>query len=553
MAAYDLNVQRPASLAVPKAPGADDLARFLSVAEATRANQAKEDLNAQAFEWDKGAGQRAAEAAEAERERVRQQNAELGRVLSDTTEGYLSGAQENFRLSDDAVSRFREAYPNASEEQIEQIRQSARNKITQDPNAYIKQQDMLRTVEDQLLKSGQYSPAEAKVAAQQRVSSYFKAPTAPNDEVVKALLDVYKTGGITDKLGKYPLGSNKDGSSGSSASSRGSNDFMKYSKFATDDQLFREENGFREGSRGIFSFNIPGTKEEIYTDDMEAMGVLAQTEEGIKPQYLNAVMIGLARDGQLPRGVTPENMLDKNSDFYKEVTNGARQLQAQMESNNGNGSGPVLSLADYGQLAQGDLEMKTQNIQALNNALQQASGGVLSADEQFQIMNDPELLQEFGILMEESIKQAGGDTATSTPPPPAAKPNPEPVEETGSREVGSDEGDNPELTSLLEGDAPVDTPPARTAETQSSRRRNIGRRFDTTDTEVAVPGLDTSNLTSQEAREALPGMTMRDMRAAIPEGADREKAYNLFTTIRSGRGSESEVEELIKMLTNAKK
>lgn len=128
MAAYDLNVQRPASLSVPNSPGANDLARFLSVSESARANQEKEKLSQNMFDWEKGAGKRALTAAESERERVRQENMAMGKYSTDSASGYLSDAKEGFRLEADTLKQFDTAYPNATPEQRDGMRQRTREK-----------------------------------------------------------------------------------------------------------------------------------------------------------------------------------------------------------------------------------------------------------------------------------------------------------------------------------------------------------------------------------------------------------------------------------------
>ena len=590
MAAYDLRVQKPSSLAIPDSPGANDLARFLSVSESSRANREKEELNQNMFDWEKGAGQRKLTAEEGERERVRRQNMEFGNALTGSTEGYMANAKENYRLSDSAVSKFRETYPDATEDQVENVRRSTRDRITQDPNAYIKSVEMARSVESDLISNYGYSPEQARKSAQERVGSYFSTPKEPNEEILKAQIEAIQNGGLLDHMSDYDT-SRSDGSSGSSSSSsRGRKSFMESEKFLKQYQLDNENNEYRPGTRGTFNWNFPFTKDEIYKDDLEEMGTLMQSREGINPMYLNSVIQGLAKEGQLPKGVSASDMKNPDGSFYKTVKENASLLQRQTESNNGSGgngrgAGDV-SLSELHKLAQGDLGMKNQALNQLGDMYQRAGGGTLTSEEQYAIMSDPGLLEEFGVAIKQSLQQQGGG---NNAPAPAASPVPTtaPVVENSGAEAGrgssvaAEEGDDPELTSLLEG---TDQPGQPTGEGSMTLEQDLERVMNMSDRDMRSddlfgPGLDRAKRLKAKVRSGeatveeqqslvslLPvpapkaekssgipdnveNLTLTDIRNEIPPSADRRKAYELLSTIQSGRGSDQQIEELMAMLT----
>jgi hypothetical protein len=590
MAAYDLRVQKPASLAIPDSPGANDLARFLSVSESSRANREKEELNQNMFDWEKGAGQRKLTAEENERERVRNQNREFGNALTGSTEGYITSAKENYRLADDAVSRFRETYPNATEDQIENVRRSARDKITQDPNAYIKSVEMTRAVESDLISNYGYSPEQARKSAQERVGSYFTPKgEGPNKDILKAMAETVQGSGITDGMNDYNVVRGENGEllarfgaqpasrSGTSTSgSGGSKSFMESQKFLKQYQLDNENNEYRPGTRGTFSWNFPFTQDEIYKDDLEEMGTLMQSREGINPIYLNSVIQGLAKEGQLPKGVSASDMKNPDGSFYKTVKENASLLQRQTEGNNGSGGNSTgqrdVALGDIAQMVQGDTAMKVQALNQMLEMSRNSGGGTLTSEEQYEIMNDPGLLEEFGIALEQSLQQQGrGNNA----PAPAAAPLPTtaPVVENSGAEANqgsseaAEEGDNPELTSFIEGENKDDQPTEEEflkaiLDTPVSNSGGYKTRDELVEIQKLKKKVRNNNATKEEKDslvdifsgtdleievtlpENVKDMTFTDLRESVPEGADRQKIYDLYRKGKAGDASKAEMRQL---------
>jgi len=590
MAAYDLRVQKPSSLAIPDSPGANDLARFLSVSESSRANREKEELNQNMFDWEKGAGQRKLTAEENERERVRNQNREFGNALTGSTEGYITSAKENYRLADDAVSRFRETYPNATEDQIENVRRSARDRITQDPNAYIKSVEMTRAVESDLISNYGYSPEQARKSAQERVGSYFTPKgEGPNKDILKAMAETVQGSGITDGMNDYNVVRGENGEllarfgaqpasrSGTSTSgSGGSKSFMESQKFLKQYQLDNENNEYRPGTRGTFSWNFPFTQDEIYKDDLEEMGTLMQSREGINPIYLNSVIQGLAKEGQLPKGVSASDMKNPDGSFYKTVKENASLLQRQTEGNNGSGGNSTgqrdVALGDIAQMVQGDTAMKVQALNQMLEMSRNSGGGTLTSEEQYEIMNDPGLLEEFGIALEQSLQQQGGG---NNAPAPAAAPLPTtaPVVENSGAEANqgsseaAEEGDNPELTSLIEGENKDDQPTEEEflkaiLDTPVSNSGGYKTRDELVEIQKLKKKVRNNNATKEEKDslvdifsgtdleievtlpENVKDMTFMDLRESVPEGADRQKIYDLYRKGKAGDASKAEMRQL---------
>ena len=604
MAAYDLRVQKPSSLAIPDSPGANDLARFLSVSESSRANREKEELDQNMFDWEKGAGQRKLTAEESERKRVRNQNREFGNALTGSTEGYMANAKENYRLADDAVSRFRETYPDATEDQVENVRRSARDRITQDPNAYIKSVEMARSVESDLISNYGYSPEQARTEAEQRVSSYFTPKgEGPNKDILKALSETVQGSGITDGMNDYNVVKGENGEllarfgaqpasrSGTSTSgSGGSKSFMASQKFLKQYQLDNENNEYRPGTRGTFSWNFPFTQDEIYKDDLEEMGTLMQSREGINPIYLNSVIQGLAKEGQLPEDVSASDMKNPDGSFYNTVKEDASLLQRQTEGNNGssgNGTGQTdVALGNIAQMVQGDTAMKVQALNQMLEMSRNSGGGTLTSEEQYEIMNDPGLLEEFGIALQQSLQQqSGGSNDPATDADPVSTQVPEATDSRAEANQGSsaaaEEGDDPELTSLIEGadeTAQSTNESSITFEQNMERIRNLS--YEDVQKDLSGPGLEMAlglidKLKSNEAtakeqqslvsllpvpapkaekREiTINNLTPGDIRESIPGGPNQTKSLNLLRMVNAGNASHRQVEELMDMLNLDKK
>jgi len=462
MAAYDLRVQKPASLAIPDSPGANDLARFLSVSESTRANREKEELNQNIFDWEKGAGQRKLKAEEAERERVLAENMRIGKAVSGTSERYLADAAKNYRLSDDAVSRWRQANPNATPEQEENVRRSVRGDVTKNYNAFVDRKEMSRQLQSTLMSDHGLTYDQAQKAAGDQVASYLSNPKDPNEEILKARLEIIKNGGISDGMSKFGISGN-DGSGSAYSGSKGSDEFRKGAKFVTDNQLNNENNQWEKGSERFWNNILPG-RDQVFIDDAEAMAFNAQTQNGVEAQYVIAALEGLSSDGKLPDGYSAKDMRNVKSDFYEDIVNKAKELQNYFKSGagGGGGKGTQLSLEQFRGIRQGDLNMKMQAINQLENALKSFGGGPLSSEDQYQLMSDPQLLEQAGIAMNQSLQQQGGGNNSAGNSTPAAVPAPV-VENSGaeadqSSSVAAEDGDDPELKSLIEGENKDDQP-----------------------------------------------------------------------------------------------
>ena len=579
MAAYDLRVQKPASLAIPDSPGANDLARFLSVSESSRANREKEELNQNIFDWEKGAGQRKLTAEEAERERVRQQNMDLSNALTGTTEGYMTNAKENYRLADDAVAEFRKRFPNATEDQVNNVKKASRERVTQNPNYYIDPKEMTRQLQSTLMSEQGLGYEEAQKAAADQVGSYFTTPKGPNEKILEARIDLINNGGFTDKGSYSHNGSSGSGSNGSR--SKGSEEFRKGVKFVTDNQLNNPNNSWEPGSKGLLDFDLPWNNDQIYTDDVENMTQAAQLERGVQPQYVIAALQSLSRDGELPDGYSSEDMRDTKSEFYNDVVSSAGEIQQYFESqqNNGTGgNGNGMSPEQWRQARQGDLEMKNNAFNQLEALYQKSGGGPLSSEEQFQIMSDPELLEQFGIAIQQSVENNGG--SKSDKKKVAAVVN---SAKTEKAEVSKDDsaavedGDNPDLKSLIEGENKDDQPTEEELLKAISNTpvSNSSGAYKSRDELVAIQELinkvnsgnatqaeksslidiysDTSLEIEVDLPESLKDITFSKLRSLVPEGADRQKIYDLYRKGRAGNASKSEMKELMSALNSAKK
>ena len=553
MAAYDLRVQKPASLAIPDSPGANDLARFLSVSESSRANREKEELNQNMFDWEKGAGQR-----------KRDRNKEFGNALGVNTENYMDEARKNFALKDSVLSRLRKEHPNATPDQIESLTNSAIETITQDPSYFINQSDMNRDVNLSLLKGG-FSPERAE-ATKNHIDSYYGTPAAPNEELMKARLEAIQKGSLLDYMSPY--NASGSGGSGGSGGSKGSSNFRDEEEFGQK-QRNNPDNQFQQGSEDWWNWELPFTGDRIWTDELEEFGTLLQTEEGIKPQYVNTVIQGMAKDGKLPKGFSSEDMKNPKSDLYQGVKQNAATLQRQSEGNNSSGGKNNISLAQLNKLAQGSLEMKMQAFNEVGKMYQRAGGGTLTADEQYAIISDPALLKEFGVVIEESVKRPGkGNNASGN------SKNAEAAKTNNTSSVAAEKGDDPKLKSLIEGENKDDQPIEEATEEEVLKAisntpvSNSSGEYKSRDELVAIQELknkvNSGNATQAEKDslidiysdtdtdleievtlpENVKDMTFMDLRESVPEGADRQKIYDLYRKGKAGNASKSEMKEL---------
>jgi hypothetical protein len=559
------------------------------VSESSRANREKEELSQNMFDWEKGAGQRKLTAEEAERERVRQQNMDLSNALTGTTEGYMTNAKDSYRLADDAVAEFRKRFPNATEDQVNNVIKASKERVTQNPNAYIDPKEMTRQLQSTLMSEHGLGYEEAQKAAADQVGSYFTTPKGPNEEILKARLDIIKNGGISDGMSKFGISGN--GGSGSAYSgSKGNDEFRKGAKFVTDNQLNNENNQWEKGSEGFWDNILPG-RDQVFIDDAEAMALNAQTQNGVEAQYVIAALEGLSSDGKLPDGYSAKDMRNVKSDFYQDVVKKAGELQNYFKSGAGGGGGKEtqLSLEQFRGIRQGDLNMKMQAVNQLEAALKSFGGGPLSSEDQYQLMSDPQLLEQAGIAMNQSLQQQGGGNNSAGNSTPAAAPVPTtaPVVENSGAEAGqsssvaAEESDDPELTSLIEGadeTAQSTNESSITFEQNMERIRNLS--YEDVQKDLSGPGLEMAlglidKLKSGEAtakeQQSLEGLlpvpapkaekreitidnlTPGDIRESIPGGPNQTKSLNLLRMVNAGNASDRQVEELMAMLDIAKK
>jgi hypothetical protein len=318
-----------------------------------------------------------------------------------------------------------------------------------------------------------------------------------------------------------------------------------------------------------------------------------QSREGINPMYLNSVIQGLAKEGQLPKGVSASDMKNPDGSFYKTVKENASLLQRQTEGNNGsggNGTGQTdVALGDIAQMVQGDTSMKVQALNQMLEMSRNSGGGTLTSEEQYEIMNDPGLLEEFGIALQQSLQQQGGGNNSAGNSTPAAAPVPTtaPVVENSGAEadpsssVAAEESDDPELTSLIEGadeTAQSTNESSITFEQNMERIRNLS--YEDVQKDLSGPGLEMAlglidKLKSGEAtakeQQSLEGLlpvpapkaekreitidnlTPGDIRESIPGGPNQTKSLNLLRMVNAGNASDRQVEELMAMLNLDKK
>jgi hypothetical protein len=577
MAAYDLNVQKPASLAVPNSPGAADLARFLSVSESTRANQEREKLNQNMFDWEKGAGGRALTAADSERERVRQENMAMGKYSTDSASGYLADAQKGFRLEEDTLKQFDAAFPNATPEQREGMRQRTRETITKNPNAYVNQKTMRFDLENQFVNERGLDRATAASEAERIMASTFNAPGKMDEEVKKGFIDAIGDSGMTDSMLEYYKESGK--SKGDSPS------IMKSVKFLQENQTGFADNKVTPGSRPWYSGNLPFSDHELYTDDMNKLSMAIQQESGVNPMYTNAVILSAAENGKIPNGVSPEELMNKEGSYYASLKADAEKLQRFYEGSNR--SGGDISLEELRGMKQNDMEVRYQALNDLNAALQGGGGKPLTSKEQYQIMSDPDLLREFDLVMKQTSNQNTGNRTNT-----AQQPNPAPAPA-----VPVDKGDNPELDALIRGEkrpgrgnppasstednikalkaelskTPTGSearnlenssrPPSKVAaELSALETKSIQDQIGAIEEKLSNPavGSDNTKLFAElkslndkqdsnyvkSTKESVSLLTPGYLKNAIPDELYRSRAQSIVNRIKSGSASDKEVLEL---------
>jgi hypothetical protein len=346
----------------------------------------------------------------------------------------------------------------------------------------------------------------------------------------------------------------------------------------------------------LLDFDLPWNNDQIYTDDVEDMTQAAQLERGIQPQYVVAALQSLSRDGELPDGYSSKDMRDTKSEFYNDVVSSAGEIQQYFESqqNNGTGgNGNGMSPEQWRQARQDDLEMKNSAFNQLEALYQKSGGGPLSSEEQFQIMSDPELLEQFGIAIQQSVENNGGsksDKKKVAAVVDSAKTEKAEVSKDDSAAV--EEGDDPELTSLIEGadetaqptNESADETAQPTNESSITFEQNMERiknlSYEDVQKDLSGPGLERalslidkakSGEATAKEQQSLAGLlpvpapkakkrevtidnlTPGDIRESIPGGPNQTKSLNLLRMVNEGNASDEQVEELMAMLDLDKK
>jgi hypothetical protein len=202
-----------------------------------------------------------------------------------------------------------------------------------------------------------------------------------------------------------------------------------------------------------------------------------------------------------------------------------------------------------------------------------SGGGTLTSEEQYEIMNDPGLLEEFGIALQQSLQQQSGrsnDPATaadsvSTQVPEATDSR---AEANQGSSAAAEEGDDPELKSLIEGENKDDQPTEEELLKAISNTpvSNSSGAYKSRDELVAIQELkkkvrnnnatqaekssliDIYSDTDVEIEVTLPenvkDMTFMDLKESVPEGADRQKIYDLYRKGKAGDASKAEMRQL---------
>lgn len=581
MAAYDLRVQKPSSLAVPKGPGADDLARFLSVSESNRANTQKEQIQRDTLDWEKGAQDRALAAAEAERERKRQENMARGRTSTETVDQYLSNAEETFRLSEGTLKEFDRLFPHATPEQREGVLQKARSTITQTPGAHVDQKKMSYDLENTLVNDHGWDRELAKKEAARQVSAHFAAPGKMDDDVKEGYLDAIGDSGVTGNLTDYYSQSSGKGSTGFGDSG----DYMDAAKFVKKYQRDDEANKFPPGSKNWWNFNYPWEGDKVYTDNLTYLSTTAQTDYGVKPQYVGAVIESLTENGRLPKDLSADDMKNPESGFFKDVVYNAAKLQQNAEGFNGRGGRRSLTPEEIRASKQSDLDTRFKALDDLNKVLTREGGKPLTEEEQIQLIIQPDFLKEFDLVMKQTADQntvKSTDTETRTNPAADSTANPKTaeVDEEGStKNPAADELDKDEdanLKSIIEGtdestaedQSDTDTPekPSNSislGETLQKERdaieADISRVYSEGGTLELLPQLmEELNSVSDRQDDAYAenvknivesGITDAELKDKIPDASYRSRAKALITKIKDGSASKSQMLELNTIFT----
>lgn len=590
MAAYNLQVQKPSSLAVPNGPGAADLARFLSVSETNRSNKNRENLNEELFEWDKGAGDRQRQAETAERQRAKDETEQLGYLLNSGTKNYLKQQADEFKFHDDAKAQLRTQYPDMTDEQLEQLVAQKRQDVVSDPNLYADPRQMTESLKNHLMTAG-YGQESWQDMVDPRVQSNFAPPSAPmNENILNGFIDVIKEGGLTDNVKDMELVQGPNGepmvrfNGGSSGSDNGnlSQDEYRESSQYVQEIINDPNNEFRSGRRSWFTRNLPWTRDEAYRDDLENMFVLGETSEGVQPQYVAGIVQSMTSEGQLPRGVKAADLKNPESDFYQTVMDKARELQnrdmgvAGSGSAGGGSSQNAIPLSALRELQQADLGMQTQ---ALSDLLGMAGGarrGPLTPQEQFELLNDEEMLREFGLIMQQTQNgqgnpqpvqngnnQGAGNTVVSEVPENPA-PQPDAAQDPliqSLLQAESGRGQNTptqpvtrddlveELARLDQQEAGNRTIP----QNRSAIRGNPTVTQNSEERDALVQQLAQVEAQQRETERqnravSLETMTDEQLAQAIPDEFEREQAQTLLEIVRGGSASQSQIRALTQLL-----
>lgn len=459
---------------MPNTPGGSDLANFLRVSEQTRANKAAETDRDEQMQWNMGAPDRAIAEEERKRQQAITQNQELGRLLETEQKNFLQAEKDKFRFDDGVKAQIREKYPNASEDQLDQLYTQARSEVGQSPHLYTNPQDMNASLTQTLLNSG-YNPANVdKDMLNTYISPNFPGAPAPMAKDLRE--ELLGQPGLLDAVEKMGLSVGADGRL-SSKSGSGEDPFsfdntMKGMEFV-DDFMNNPNNQFKRGDKDWWNVNMPFTKQEVYKDQVEkVMGVLEQQDK-ISPVYTAAALRALTTDGQWPKGVSPDDLTNPESQFFKTVQSGAARLQAGHQNFGGggvsvNGSSQGFSFQNLRDLVNADREASLSMVQQLDG-MDRRGNGRLTPQEQLAFLTEEQRLRDLGILLEGPLM---GGTPSPNPPQgsnqnPASDPvvpvpdNSDPVvapgEGAGNNVLGSGSQDERMLTEVTDAVSNTET------------------------------------------------------------------------------------------------
>lgn len=247
-------------------------------------------LQEQQFQFNKGAGARAAQARIEEENRIRSQNAGRFRLFSDMVTERENAQLQNFTVHPDTVAAL-EAQ-GMSRDQINAVVENTKRK---NADVFLDRNKALSEVMENIAATGDDLSAYAPLMANYQSKNGM---TGASEDAVKFAKELALSGG----------GGGSRSSGGGSGNS-GGND----ANFARNIEAIRDEESFKNGSDSWYKDWFGGTK--VYKEDVTKIAEHALANRGIRPMYIAQAIKADMESGQTKYNLSKISTNPNSADY----------------------------------------------------------------------------------------------------------------------------------------------------------------------------------------------------------------------------------------------